>query len=248
MPVSPGHAVTESGAAPQPVRSVHRSSGCQFLLDRRRKVALDAVRTEAVAQLHDLGCHMESRPQLTRYRDPSPVRATDPTAVGAACYDVVGIDPAGVPDGLPATAFGVPAPGIRYEGSGLRLHDEGGAAQLSGTLDRCGRGRGQSHTVRDDGSCHFGTCVTLQVRRRWSKVSEGIDEYTTRDPHSQMEMIMRQMLLIALLAAAPGCAKNPDSDTAGARIHEDTLTAKDTIDPNDTLTHIRDTMPDSTQH
>jgi hypothetical protein len=65
---------------------------------------------------------------------------------------------------------------------------------------------------------------------------------------NKMETIMRRMLLIALLAAVLGCAKNPNSEAAGARIHDTTLTARDTIDPNDTLPRIRDTVPDSTRH
>jgi hypothetical protein len=72
---------------------------------------------------------------------------------------------------------------------------------------------------------------------------------------------MRYALLITLLVAA-SCAKNRESEEAGAgaarvgdttrmhdstRIHDTTLTAKDTTNPNDTLPHIRDSMPDSTR-
>jgi hypothetical protein len=60
--------------------------------------------------------------------------------------------------------------------------------------------------------------------------------------------MMRPMLLIALLAVALGCARNRGSEAAGARIRDTTLTAQDTINPNDTLPRIRDTVPDSTQH
>jgi hypothetical protein len=61
--------------------------------------------------------------------------------------------------------------------------------------------------------------------------------------------MMRPLLLIALLAPALGCARNRGSeDAAGARIRDTTLTARDTINPNDTLPRIRDSVPDSTQH
>jgi|RhiMethySRZTD1v2_1073278.scaffolds.fasta_scaffold418982_3 hypothetical protein len=73
---------------------------------------------------------------------------------------------------------------------------------------------------------------------------------------------MRHAVLIALLLAAAGCAKNRESEESGVgaaragdttrmhdstRIHDTTLTAKDTTNPNDTLPHIRDSMPDSTR-
>jgi hypothetical protein len=59
---------------------------------------------------------------------------------------------------------------------------------------------------------------------------------------------MRPLLLVAALAAAFGCARNRSSEAAGARIHDTALTARDTINPNDTLPRIRDTVPDSTRH
>jgi hypothetical protein len=59
---------------------------------------------------------------------------------------------------------------------------------------------------------------------------------------------MRRMLLIALLAAALGCGRNRNSEAAGARINDTTLTTRDTVNPTDTLPRIRDTMPDSTRH
>jgi predicted component of type VI protein secretion system len=59
---------------------------------------------------------------------------------------------------------------------------------------------------------------------------------------------MRRLLLAALLTASAGCASNRASDEPGARIRDTTLTAQDTVNPNDTLPHIRDSMPDSTRH
>jgi hypothetical protein len=59
---------------------------------------------------------------------------------------------------------------------------------------------------------------------------------------------MRPMLLLVLAAATFGCARNRSSEAAGARIHDTTLTAGDTTNPNDTLPRIRDTVPDSTRH
>jgi hypothetical protein len=73
---------------------------------------------------------------------------------------------------------------------------------------------------------------------------------------------MRYALLIALSLEVASCAKNRESEESGAgaagvgdttrahdstRIHDTTLTAKDTTNPNDTLPHIRDSMPDSTR-
>jgi hypothetical protein len=73
---------------------------------------------------------------------------------------------------------------------------------------------------------------------------------------------MRYALLIALSLEVASCAKNRESEELGAgaagvgdttrahdstRIHDTTLTAKDTTNPNDTLPHIRDSMPDSTR-
>ncbi len=74
---------------------------------------------------------------------------------------------------------------------------------------------------------------------------------------------MRYAALIGLLLAVASCAKNRESEETGAtgaarvsdttrmhdstRIHDTTLTARDTTNPNDTLSHIiRDSMPDST--
>ena len=59
---------------------------------------------------------------------------------------------------------------------------------------------------------------------------------------------MRRMIVAGLVsAAALGCASNKTSDEPGTRIRDSTLTAEDTTNPNDTLPHIRDSMPDSTQ-
>jgi hypothetical protein len=57
---------------------------------------------------------------------------------------------------------------------------------------------------------------------------------------------MKTLLLAGLLAAASACASNRNDEAAGARIHDTTLTARDTINPNDTLPHIRDSATDST--
>ena len=58
---------------------------------------------------------------------------------------------------------------------------------------------------------------------------------------------MRRLLLMGLLAAAlTGCARNKASNEPATRIRDTTITAKDTTNPNDTLPHIRDSLPDST--
>jgi hypothetical protein len=56
---------------------------------------------------------------------------------------------------------------------------------------------------------------------------------------------MTRVLFLVALATVLGCSRNRDSETAGARIRDTTLTARDTVNPNDTLPRIRDTVPDS---
>lgn len=58
---------------------------------------------------------------------------------------------------------------------------------------------------------------------------------------------MRRVLLAAWLTATAGCASNQASDEPGSRIRDSTLTPQDTTSPNDTLPHIRDSVPDSTR-
>ena len=58
---------------------------------------------------------------------------------------------------------------------------------------------------------------------------------------------MRGLILVGLIGAAgAGCASNNAADETGTRIRDSTVTATDTVNPNDTLPHIRDTVPDST--
>jgi hypothetical protein len=61
--------------------------------------------------------------------------------------------------------------------------------------------------------------------------------------------MMLRTLLVGLFATAlvTGCAKNRSEEEPGTRIRDTTMTAKDTTGPNDTLPHIRDSVPDSTQ-
>jgi hypothetical protein len=61
---------------------------------------------------------------------------------------------------------------------------------------------------------------------------------------------MRQLILAGLVSAAVvGCASNKTTAEPATRIRDTTLTAKlDTTHANDTLPHIRDTVPDSTRH
>jgi hypothetical protein len=56
---------------------------------------------------------------------------------------------------------------------------------------------------------------------------------------------MTRLLLLLLLLSPLGCASNRNSDTAGARINDTTTTAQDTINPNDTLPRVRDSVTDS---
>src|SRR5689334_1207796 len=58
---------------------------------------------------------------------------------------------------------------------------------------------------------------------------------------------MTRLLLLSVLSlAAASCARNKSSDEPGTRIRDTTMTAKDTTNPNDTLPHIRDSVPDAT--
>jgi predicted component of type VI protein secretion system len=57
---------------------------------------------------------------------------------------------------------------------------------------------------------------------------------------------MRGVLLVGVLVAAAGCASNR-SDEQGARIEDTTLTPRDTVNPNDTMPRIRDSVIDSAQ-
>jgi hypothetical protein len=61
---------------------------------------------------------------------------------------------------------------------------------------------------------------------------------------------MRRLILAGLVSAGvASCASNKAKlDDTGARIRDTTMTAKDTTNPNDTLPHIRDSIPDSTRH
>ena len=56
---------------------------------------------------------------------------------------------------------------------------------------------------------------------------------------------MKTMLLAGLLGLVAGCASNRNSEAAGARIRDTTLTVRDTTNPSDTLPHIRDSVTDS---
>ena len=58
---------------------------------------------------------------------------------------------------------------------------------------------------------------------------------------------MNRIVLALVLLAPLACASNRANDTAGARIHDTTLTPQDTTNPNDTLPRVRDSMVDSTQ-
>jgi predicted component of type VI protein secretion system len=57
---------------------------------------------------------------------------------------------------------------------------------------------------------------------------------------------MKRLILAAALSTVAGCASNKASDEPDTRIRDSTTTAKDTVNPSDTATHVRDTVPDST--
>ena len=55
---------------------------------------------------------------------------------------------------------------------------------------------------------------------------------------------MKRVLLATVMAVSAGCASNRNDDP-GARIEDTTLTARDTMNPDDTLPQIRDSVMDS---
>jgi hypothetical protein len=57
----------------------------------------------------------------------------------------------------------------------------------------------------------------------------------------------RCFLLSVLAMVSVGCARNKTSEEPGTRIRDTTMTTADTTNPNDTLPHIRDSVPDSTR-
>ena len=60
---------------------------------------------------------------------------------------------------------------------------------------------------------------------------------------------MSRVILAGLVSMAViGCASNKAADEPGTRVRDTTMTAQDSTNPNDTLPHIRDSMPDSTRH
>ena len=55
---------------------------------------------------------------------------------------------------------------------------------------------------------------------------------------------MRGLILAGLVGAAvTGCASNKAADEPGTRIRDSTLTTQDTSGPNDSMPHIRDSVP-----
>jgi hypothetical protein len=57
---------------------------------------------------------------------------------------------------------------------------------------------------------------------------------------------MKRLILMAAMITVAGCASNKAADEPGMRVRDSSTTAQDTINPSDTATHIRDTVPDST--
>ena len=63
-----------------------------------------------------------------------------------------------------------------------------------------------------------------------------------------VEDSMNRLILMAaaMITAVAACASNKAADEPGTRIRDSSTTTQDTVDATDTLTHIRDTIPDST--
>ena len=57
---------------------------------------------------------------------------------------------------------------------------------------------------------------------------------------------MNRLIVVAMIAALAGCASNKATDEPGTRVRDSSTTAQDSVNPSDTATHIRDTVPDST--
>jgi hypothetical protein len=55
------------------------------------------------------------------------------------------------------------------------------------------------------------------------------------------------MLAVVTGLVVTACASNRSGDEPGARIRDTTITAADTTKMTDSLPHIRDSVPDSTQ-
>jgi len=101
----------------------------------------------------------------------------------------------------------------------LRL---GSARAAKSLLDAHRKSHVKAESVRGAQSRH-GACLTLR------------------------EVNMRRLLLAGLVSTlAAGCASNKAADEPSARIRDTTITPRDTVNPNDTLPHIRDSLPDST--
>jgi hypothetical protein len=56
---------------------------------------------------------------------------------------------------------------------------------------------------------------------------------------------MRIAPLLTLLCLGLGCARNSDDQTGQARVRDTTLTAADTLSPDDTLDRARRVAPDT---
>jgi predicted component of type VI protein secretion system len=54
------------------------------------------------------------------------------------------------------------------------------------------------------------------------------------------------LLAAAMITGVAACASNKAADEPGTRIRDSSTTTQNTVNPSDTLTHIRDTVPDST--
>lgn len=59
---------------------------------------------------------------------------------------------------------------------------------------------------------------------------------------------MRRMLALALSVFSSAYASNKTGDEPGTRIRDATLTSQDRTNPNDTLPHVRDSLPDTSRH
>ena len=56
----------------------------------------------------------------------------------------------------------------------------------------------------------------------------------------------RLILLAAAMITVVGCASNKAADEPGTGIRDSTTTARDTVNPSDTATHILDSVPGGT--
>lgn len=80
-----------------------------------------------------------------------------------------------------------------------------------------------------------------------SAVFDGKDWTPEPTPLGMLSLEVKRLILLAeAMVTVAACASYKAADEPGTPIGDSTVTAKDTTNPSDTGTHIRDSVPDST--